>query len=1237
MSGFGSWLSSHLEELRDAVEGNTPTVTPSVVQGPTALGASLLTQRPDALQPNATPSAAQQYVQAVQQRLQQLRSDPLAPVKALVEPVVQQGKDLATLAAHPLAVDKQAQLAAARSALNVVGFINPFAEAPGPAAAIEGKAPFAIFTAENPGGIAATPAENAAHMAAARQYLELQGHTHYPTLGRYQDNVTGNVLSENGFLVPGLSDAEARALGKRFGQNGVITRSGYHDLTSGMLYPSRGVGLTNDIPYTDVGGKRYALDIDFENGIPHKAVPEAAQIAKQLHLREPMTRVSAVDPEQAQSMARTYESLPANDPAAQASYDALNATVAKQAKAIQDAGYRFEFVDKDPYKNSAEMMADVRDNKRLKVFKTPTGPGVQFHPYMTPEQNDLFRAVHDFLAHAGGGNEFGAVGEENAYRMHAPTMPLEALPALATETRGQNSWVNFGPNAHLPPAERPFAPQKAALFPSQYLGEYGDMPAGDATRYARAGQDLDVINSRLSQFANTPAAEMSDRDWLHSHLLQSEQGRLNAERVLTAPAAPPQLLPRAPGAGYYDVQLPNGSYKAIYANSPQEATQAGRVIRYQPDGWQPDPRNPGVEPPAPAARRGSTGVTMMSTIAGAGAGGLAGATQGNTPAERFRNAAIGALGGGALGALGAEAINSSTRGESSALRAGLGGVTGGDRTGMLGYHATTREFPNFKIMGGDLGVHFASTPEQAVERLQAKQVRARSKIIPAGRLLQADLDIPQPRLQLPDLGNWTSYDNVMQALHDAGYAPHGAHSMADIRRFLLQQDVPGIEYMNTGEIPGEQAAWRYFRSLSSAPASLREKDEASGSLFADGLSQDAADRYDRVVRLNQQPSYVVLDPNRISDVKPLPIPEGKIISRRLGSGRAGAIGDQPHLTPKMNALQDTPAQVEARVSDAMTKLRQPLRSESQGDLFADNKSILDRSLVRPDEGPTTAALPTRRAFGPGQAAGHVAELPSKLNQNLIVQQVVRGMNEGTPERFYPSFKAVEDAIAQHGGDPLAFRAATSAGSIQQGVQQEISNGTMMQYALKHGIISMDELNAAKTPADFSALQKRVVAGIKKDFPNHPPRGMLIGSHLRAFRQLLNDEPMGSYKVPTYFAQKGGDVPGFVLDTHESRGGTLASPFHRYFDDTGTYATQGEYGAQEQNYRELAHWLGLSDRSFQAARWAGGGNVTGLRTPATQDYAQIFEDMLRKNAARRGITPQQLLRDVALGRSPLFLR
>src|SRR5690606_20422310 len=60
--------------------------------------------------------------------------------------------------------------------------------------------------------------------------------------------------------------------------------------------------------------------------------------------------------------------------------------------------------------------------------------------------NDLFRAVHDAFGHGLEGAGFRARGEENAWQAHVRLFKNWALYALTAETRGQNSWLNYGPH-----------------------------------------------------------------------------------------------------------------------------------------------------------------------------------------------------------------------------------------------------------------------------------------------------------------------------------------------------------------------------------------------------------------------------------------------------------------------------------------------------------------------------------------------------------------------------------------------------------------------------------------------------------------------------------------------------------------------------------------------------------------------------------------------------------------------
>lgn len=109
----------------------------------------------------------------------------------------------------------------------------------------------------------------------------------------------------------------------------------------------------------------------------------------------------------------------------------------------------------------------------LKVFKTPDDFN---HPLLSAEENDLFRAIHDYFGHAKEGHQFGPKGEENAYRVHSSMFSPEARKAMATETRGQNSWVNYGPYGEANranPKNTKFADQKTVLMPDEFLGDYG--------------------------------------------------------------------------------------------------------------------------------------------------------------------------------------------------------------------------------------------------------------------------------------------------------------------------------------------------------------------------------------------------------------------------------------------------------------------------------------------------------------------------------------------------------------------------------------------------------------------------------------------------------------------------------------------------------------------------------------------------------------------------------------------
>jgi hypothetical protein len=206
---------------------------------------------------------------------------------------------------------------------------------------------------------------------------------------------------------------------------------------------------------------------------------------------QPQTVYAPLDIERATRLANAFEKMQhtPTDKKTQKAYKALAKETQDQYEALLKAGYKFDFIrGADPYGNPRNAINDVIANKRMSVFPTDQGFGgpsaaavdISGNPLMARSDlriandpnttyNDLFRAVHDVFGHAKHGVGFRARGEENAFQAHARMYSPEALPAATTETRGQNSWVNFGPygkqNQTASPGATEYAAQKTGLLP----------------------------------------------------------------------------------------------------------------------------------------------------------------------------------------------------------------------------------------------------------------------------------------------------------------------------------------------------------------------------------------------------------------------------------------------------------------------------------------------------------------------------------------------------------------------------------------------------------------------------------------------------------------------------------------------------------------------------------------------------------------------------------------------------
>lgn len=136
-----------------------------------------------------------------------------------------------------------------------------------------------------------------------------------------------------------------------------------------------------------------------------------------------------------------------------AAYEQLGKENAQQLDRMLNSGMNLSYHKGDlNYANSPQMLEDALINKHLYVFGggEPHQLLNKIDPYTGLNENQVFRAVHDYYGHGTTGSSFGPKGEELAYAAHGQLYSPLAKMAAATETRGQNSFVNYsGINAQL--------------------------------------------------------------------------------------------------------------------------------------------------------------------------------------------------------------------------------------------------------------------------------------------------------------------------------------------------------------------------------------------------------------------------------------------------------------------------------------------------------------------------------------------------------------------------------------------------------------------------------------------------------------------------------------------------------------------------------------------------------------------------------------------------------------------
>jgi hypothetical protein len=272
-----------------------------------------------------------------------------------------------------------------------------------------------------------------------------------------------------------------------------------------------------------------------------------------------------VSEKDAKKMADAYEQVKhdPNNPEVKRGFNELVTQIKKQADMLISAGYKFQIAKEgEGYEgNSKKMSDDVKNNKRILIdpssqsFGTKRtfdkeNIGLQDSGYKdvngVPMTNvELIRAVHDLFGHAEFGNGFGPIGEENAWRIHMSMLTPLAQKALTVTTRGQNSWVNFGPHmrnengsikksgdqGYMTPNNRPFAEQKIGFLPDWAMdNSYGDVvtikgkQVKPVNKYVIDGQEMYEIDDANAFYdAIKDAKESRGKDGIQVSLKKAEE------------------------------------------------------------------------------------------------------------------------------------------------------------------------------------------------------------------------------------------------------------------------------------------------------------------------------------------------------------------------------------------------------------------------------------------------------------------------------------------------------------------------------------------------------------------------------------------------------------------------------------------------------------------------------------------------------------------------------------------
>lgn len=260
---------------------------------------------------------------------------------------------------------------------------------------------------------------------------------------------------------------------------------------------------------------------------------------------------------------------------------------------------------------------------------------------------------------------------------------------------------------------------------------------------------------------------------------------------------------------------------------------------------------------------------------------------------------------------------------------------------------------------------------------------------------------------------------------------------------------------------------------------------------------------------------------------------------------------------------------------------------------------------------------------------------SRTVQKGLDADVDKGLLMGGPS-WYELGPIKADLDSRAGTGAMSFSDFNNLGggsSASNSVPGELSAMSVANYARLHGLTRqeavqhfLDQTGSRLKPSFMDMHYNLGMGGIRDG-------------------TILPDNPMSeSWKIPSYVDKRNGggglldvEAPGGMpaLDTHERRrvmqlameNPRLAKIARQTGADAAAESNKGtlplrnalDYKAIADLYTDGARRYGMpTSGAYQASRWTGGWDKTGLKTAPTGDFVQLLEDAIKYSAQMRGM-------------------